>query len=370
MTLKAFVIETAKYLHETGGFDITFICSDDPDFARSLPEYIHYIPVPMKRGVSLGGIGAMLKMRRIFRKEDFDLVQYSTPNASLYAALAARLARIPVRLYCQWGIAYVGMHGIKRRIFRSVEKFVCKLSTHIEPDSFGNLDFCRKEGLYPVAKSSVIWNGSASGVNLEKFDVSQKSVWRDAVRKRHQLPDTAFVFGFIGRVKRDKGVNELFSAFKNILKIRPDSYLMMVGIDEADKLVDPELYHWAKSEPQVLFCGFIDEVEQYLSAMDVYVLPSYREGFGSAVIEAEAMCVPVIVSRIPGPTDAMIPDETGLTVACGNPYELEQAMLKLHDDSAMRQSFGEAARDLAVRKFDQKQLLVHILNDRKRLMGL
>lgn len=111
------------------------------------------------------------------------MVQYSTPNASLYAALAAKLAGVPVRLYCQWGMAYVGFHGIKRVIFKRIEKLVCTLSTWVEPDSFGNLKFSHAEGLYPENKGSVIWNGSASGVNLNKFDNSQKPVWRAEIRE-------------------------------------------------------------------------------------------------------------------------------------------------------------------------------------------
>ncbi len=163
-TMRSFVVGVASYLHQQAGYDITMICDDDAAFAASLPPYMHYIPIPMKRGVSLGGIGAMMKMVKVFRRERFDMVQYSTPNASLYAALAAKLAGVPVRLYCQWGMAYVGFHGIKRVIFKRIEKLVCTLSTWVEPDSFGNLKFSHAEGLYPENKGSVSWSGSASGV--------------------------------------------------------------------------------------------------------------------------------------------------------------------------------------------------------------
>ena len=150
-TLRSFVVSTAEYLHQEAGYDITFICDNDETFAASLPSYAHYVPISMKRGISFGGIGAMLKMAKVFRREKFDMVQYSTPNASLYAALASKLAGVPVRLYCQWGMAYVGFHGIKRAVFKSIEKLVCRLSTWIEPDSFGNLKFSHSEGLYPFS---------------------------------------------------------------------------------------------------------------------------------------------------------------------------------------------------------------------------
>lgn len=368
MTLKAFVIETAKYLHETGGYDISFICDHDQAFADSLPEYIHYYPVSMKRGISLGGIKACREIKKIFKREKFDLVQYSTPNASLYTALAAKSAKIPVRLYCQWGIAYVGMHGLKRKIFKVVEKLVCKYSTRIEPDSFGNLHFSHSEKLYGPEKSGVIWNGSASGVNLSKFDISQKGTWRTAIREKLGLAEDAFVYGFVGRVNRDKGINELFAAFQTTLQTHPNTYLMLVGGEEISEGVDVSLYEWAKKEPHVLFCGFTNVVEQYLSAMDVYILPSYREGFGSGVIEAEAMGVPVIITDIPGPTDAMRKDETGLVVKKADIDTLCAAMDTLYRDEALRQRFGSSAQVFAAERFDQKQLQAKILEDRNGLL--
>lgn len=369
MTLKAFVIDLAKYIHDHSDYEITFICNDDPVFAASLPEYIKFIPVPMERGISIGGIGAMMKMVKIFCQEKFDVVQYSTPNASFYASLAAWLAHVPVRLYCQWGMAYVGFQGAKRKIFKAIEKTVCTLSTWVEPDSHGNLDFCHAEGLYPAEKGSVIWNGSASGVDLKKFDITNRESWRKAKRQECGIPDNAFVYGFIGRITGDKGVNELFTAFRNVWKQNPNVYLMLVGNPEKADSVDADLYTWAEQETHVLFCGFTNVVEQYLSAMDVYVLPSYREGFGSAVIEAEAMGLPVIVTDIPGPTNAMLRDETGLVVPKKDTAALKEAMQKLLYNSQLCQKFGENGYKFASEKFEQNTLFGYILEDRKRLLG-
>lgn len=368
-TLRSFVVGTAEYLHQNAGYDITFICDDDEKFADSLPPYMHYIPVSMKRGISLGGIGAMFKMMSIFRREKFDMVQYSTPNASFYAALAAKLAGVPVRLYCQWGMAYVGFGGMKRAVFKAVEKTVCGLSTWIEPDSFGNLKFSHSEGLYPENKGSVIWNGSASGVNLEKFDISRKNLWREEIREKYNIPTDSVVFGFVGRITRDKGINELLTAFRTILDEMPDTYLMIVGNSELTSAVDMSLYQWAQENPKVAFCGSTDVVEQYLSAMDVYVLPSYREGFGMVVVEAESMGVPVIVTDIPGPTDAMLPNETGLLAQKADAVSLADAMKELARSLEKRQRFGAAAQKFAAENFEQQQLFRAVLQDRKRLLG-
>lgn len=370
LTVRAFLLPTLNYLAENTDWELTVICDDDPQLPQVLPHGVRYIPVSMKRGISPAGIGAMLKMRKIFRRERFDLVQYSTPNASLYAALAAKMAGIPARLYCQWGIAYVGFHGLKRKIFKAVEKLVCRCSTQVEPDSFGNLNFSREEGLYAGEKSRVIWNGSASGVDLTKFDISKKAVWRQEIRGRYGIGADAFVYGFVGRINRDKGIDELFAAYERICAGKENTYLMLVGREENTELLDRRLYEWARGSDRVIFCGQTNRVEQYMSAMDVYLLPSYREGFGSAVIEAEAMGVPVIVSNIPGPTDAMLPEVTGIVVKKADVDTLHQAMVRMKDDEAVYRAMAQAASRFASERFEQRQLLRRIMEDRKKLMNM
>ena len=366
LTLNTFVLNTAKYLHENTDWDVSFICSDENDFGSSLPKDIHYFPIKMERGISIAGVKAMLEMKKVFKREKFDLIQYSTPNASLYASMAAKMAGVPVRLYCQWGMAFVGFQGLKRKIFQMEEKYVCHLSTHIEPDSNSNLRFAHEIGLYPKSKGSVIWNGSACGVNLTKFDISNKKEYRKDIREQLDIPENVFVYGFVGRITRDKGVNELLEAYK---KLNDDSYLIMVGPSEVDETINQELYTWASKNEKIKFTGYTTVVEQYLSAMDCYILPSYREGFGMGVVEAEAMGVPVIVTDIPGPTDAMIDNETGIVVQKADVESLYNAMISVREDKVRYFAMAEKAHDFAVNNFEQKQLFNYILEDRKKLLG-
>ena len=367
-TLSSFVMEWAKDMVQTGDFEIHFVCDRDDAFAASLPEEIHYHPIAMTRGISLGGFKAAWNMYRLFKKEKFDLVQYSTPNAACYASIAARMAGIKVRLYCQWGIVYVGFQGLKRRIFKLIEKMICRNSTIIEPDSFGNLHFSHAEALYTPEKSRVIWNGSASGVNLSKFNVSHKDVWSREIRDRFGIPRNACVFVFVGRITRDKGINELFEASQRLLARYTDVYLLLVGRMDRSESILPELYDWSQNEPRVIYAGYTNEVEKYLAASDVYILPSYREGFGSAVIEAEAMGLPVIVTNIPGPTDAMKKDITGLVVEKANVTELLDAMGTLYFSSELRSDMGHRAVDFARNGFEQKKLFEQIHDDRLSLI--
>ena len=307
-------------------------------------------------------------MREDFEREKFDLIQYSTPNASLYASMAGKLAKVPVRLYCQWGMVFVGFTGIKRWIFKQVERLVCSLSTWIEPDSKSNLNFAHAEKLYPQDKGSVIWNGSACGVNLQKFDVSKKDSYRTQIREKYNIPEDAFVYGFVGRITRDKGVNELLRAFKQIYAENKDGYLLMVGSVENDSTVDEDLFEWSWQCDRVVYAGYTNVVEQYLSAMDVYILPSYREGFGLGVVEAEAMGVPVIVTNIPGPTDAMLNGQTGIVVEKKDVGSLVKAMETLQENKELAASYGCNAITHAVESFEQQTLFEYILKDRKRLL--
>ena len=369
MTLKAFVLDTAKYLHENGNYDISFICNYDKDFADSLPKYIHYYPVSMERGISIGGLKAMLEIKKILKREKFDIVQYSTPNASCYTALASAVEHVPVRLYCQWGIAYVGFSGIKRIIFKLEERMVCKLSTWVESDSFGNLKFSHDEKLYPARKGSVIWNGSASGVNTRKFNIINKESWRKEIRSKYNIPEEALVYIFVGRVTKDKGINELFASARDLFDKHKDMYLLMVGPNENSGSVNKDLYEWSKNNKNIIYCGFTNEVEKYLSASDVYILPSYREGFGSAVIEAESMGLPVIVSDIPGPTDAMQRNYTGLVVAKGSIKALTEAMKTLYVNTDLRNKYGKNAYKFSIENFEQDELFARILADRDKLLA-
>lgn len=367
-TLESFVLDTAIYLHDVVGWDISFICSYDENFKNKLPEYIHYYPVSMKRGISLSGINAMFKMIRIFKKNNFDLIQFSTPNASLYASMAGVIARVPIRLYCQWGMAYVGFTGIKRMVFKSIEKFVCRLSTWIEPDSYSNLNFAHNEKLYPINKGSVIWNGSACGVNLEKFNYMNKERYREDIRNKLNIASDAFVFGFIGRITRDKGINELFEASKEIIE-NNNTYLLLVGNEEIDENIDKELYNWSKENTRVIYCGVTHHVEQYLSAMDCCILPSYREGFGMSVVEAEAMGVPVIVSNIPGPIDAMKENETGLIVEKKDVLSLNRAMNRLLKDKDLCIKLGKNSVKFARENFNQQTFFSYVKYDREELFN-
>ena len=360
-TIKAFILPVLAHLKENTDWELSVMCSEDPTLPALLPEGVRYIPVKMERGISLSGIGAMLKMIRIFRKEKFDLVQYSTPNAALYASIASWLAGVKIRLYHQMGLRYLGFTGISRFIFKTVERFSCCLSSRIECVSPSNLALGIAEGLFPAHKASVLHYGSSAGVDMQRFDHSRRELWRTQVRQDLNIPEDACVFGFAGRITKDKGINELISAFST-LEDQTIRLLLVGNPENADTLLAK-----AAQDCRVIYHEAVPDIERYFAAMDVLVLPSYREGFGNIVIEAEAMGLPVIVSDMPGPTDAMEEGETGLTVPVKDIGVLKIALQTLLD-LKKREQMGTAGKAFVCERFDQQVLLNKILESRKSLL--
>lgn len=369
LAAKNFLQWSFEDMHNAG-YDISLICDMDEEYIKSLPEFVHTYPMAMERGVDVRGMQRAIKqMTEIFKREKFDIVQYSTPNASLYASIAAKKAKIPVRLYCQWGMVYLGFSGIKKSIFKFIEKYTCKNSTDVQPDSKGNLDFCRENGFYSEKKSRIVWNGCANGLNVSKFDLSKKDGYREEIRKKYGFSDSDIVLGFLGRIGRDKGFNELMLAFKQLKEKYPFVKLLYVGYNEKPDTVDQNLLkYFDDCEDIISTNGWVDDPQRYLSAMDIFMFPSYREGFGNVVIEAEAMAVPVVVSDIPGPQNGMVDGVTGFKVPAREVLPLVEKTSVLIEDDELREQFGKAGAKFVVDNFDSRVLIKKIIENRDWLI--
>lgn len=366
LTIRAFVLPVIRYFKEHTDWEITVICHEDSQLQEQLPEGVRYIPVRMHRGVSIGGIKAMLRMTKIFRKEKFDLVQYATPNASFYASIAAWLSGIKHRKYHLMGFRFLGFSGIKRRIFMTFEKLACALSTDIECVSKSNMELGVELGVFPAEKAKVLHYGSSAGVDLTRFDIQKKAKWRKELRRHFGYAESDCVFGYAGRITRDKGINEILEAFHNVDS--KNKKLFIVGRMEDEASLDANLLQDAKTSQNIRFHGEVLDIEKYYALMDVLLLPSYREGFGNIVIEAEAMGVPVIVTDIPGPTDAMQNGTTGLVVPVKDAKALDDAMTRLAADKDLREQLGWDGHHFVEERFDQRALCDIIMKDREKLL--
>lgn len=367
-TISAFLMDQLLYL-SNNGYDVTVMCNYDKLFAQNCPRTIKYIPFKMDRKTSLlREIKCVFYMLSIFYKNDYDIVQYCTPKAAFIASFASWCVGVPVRLYCQWGIRYVTMSGWKRRVLKTCEMLTCKLSTNISPDSFGNLEFSCAENLYSKQKGCVVHNGSANGVNLSRFDVAKRSTWNEEVRRSLKISKDAFIYGWVGRVTKDKGVSELISAFVKIAKHNSDVNLLMLGAIDEKHGITPEIIELMNNHPNIYYLGKQNCIERFYATMDVFVLPSYREGFGAVILEAQAMGVPVITTDIPGPREAIIENETGVLIKAKEVNELYLAMLDMKDNKRRREDMGRAGILFVKRNFEQNELWEKVIIHRNNLM--
>lgn len=363
-TIRAFFIPQLKYLAQHG-YDVSVVCSKDDNLRQELGDNIRYIPVDIPRGLSLfGSLKAIKSLYKVIKSNRFDLVQYSTPNAALYASIASKLAGVKVRNYHLMGFRYLGASGIGKKILKGIEKVSCKLSTSIECVSESNLKLGIQEGVFDKKKATVVWHGSTGGVDLKRFDYAKRYIWRNEVRTQLGFADDDFVFGFVGRITKDKGVNEILEAF---LSSQAGAKLLLVGAEEGLDTLNQQLLQKAKSHPNIVFQGAVVDVERYFAAIDVLLLPSYREGFGNVIIEAAAMGTPAIISNIPGPVDAVDPGKTALIVSAKNVRELQETM-----DQA-RKDFSRQIEDACVgfvrTHFDSEKLCEKVFERKRELFA-
>lgn len=364
LTIESFFIPQLQYL-AANGFDVTVVCSNNSNLQEKLGESIRFYPIDIPRGVSVGGsIDALKALTHFFKKEKFDLIQYSTPNAAFYSSIAAKKAGCKVRNYHLMGLRYLGASGMGRIILKALEKIACYNSTSIECVSKSNMEMGIKEGLFPEEKVTVVWNGSTGGVDLSRFDFSKRQQWRREIRKELGYSGSDFVYGFVGRITKDKGIDELLSAF---LELKDNSKLLLVGDIEKDNHLDVELLAKAQRNSNIKFHSFVSDIERYYAAIDVLVLPSYREGFGNVVIEAGAVGTPAIVTDIPGPTDTIDREKTALVVPAKDSAALAEAMKQIRSMDYI--AMGQYAAQFAKEKFDSNVLCEKILERKRVLLG-
>ena len=367
-TMNSFIIPAMEYFVEQG-YDVTLVCTMSEDFIKKNSGKFHCVNIPMKRGIAISDMIKMpWKFWRLFRKEKFDYVQYATTNASFYACVPAKLCGIKTRVYCQWGLLYVGYEGLKRKAFKWVEKFLCSTATHITVASKKNLEYAVAEGLMPASKATVIGDGGTVGVDLSLFNVEKRDDYKAEVLNEHPELKDRLVYGYVGRIETDKGISELLEAFLS-LKNENHALLLIGAFDELRCNIKPELIAQAKATSRVVFHGFTKEVPKYMSVMDILVHPTYREGFSMVIQQAMAMRCAIITTNVPGPSEVIEEGVSGLLVPDHSAKDLANAMIQLADDEAQRTSFAKAGLERVRKLFNRQRMLELTYQDRLKMMN-
>lgn len=337
------------------GFRVVMVSSPGELLDRTAErEGVEAIALPMHREIApFSDLVSLFRLWRLLRRLKPDLVEFSTPKAGLLGTLAARLCGVPRRIYMLRGLKLETTTGLKRRILLAAER-LAGASAHVV---ICNSNSLRAEaialGVAPAAKMLVLGAGSSNGVDMELFSPGQSDV-----RARYGVPADAHVIGFVGRVTRDKGVPELIEAFDTVLKSDPRAHLLIVGwFDAAEDLLGKDVRRRIESHPQIHLTGYAEVTAPFYRAMDVMVLPTWREGFPTAVLEASSTGVPVITTICTGSRDSVVPEVTGLLIPPGYPEAISEAVLKLLGDPERRVRMGQAGRAWVREHFVEEQVL-------------
>ncbi len=307
----------------------------------AVSEGVDRYAIPMERGISpLADLVSLIRLWWLLIRLRPDMVEFSTPKAGLLGNLAARLSGVPRCIYMLRGLRLETAAGFKRRVLLAAERLAA---------SCAHVVLCNSESLRPKAlalgvaaeaKLQLLGDGSSNGVDILRFSPGTSNV-----RERLGVPAEGHVVGFVGRLTRDKGVPELIEAFDSILTAEPETHLLLVGwFDASGDALSSALRKRIESHPRVHLTGFVDATAPYYRAMDVMVLPTWREGFPNAVLEAAATGIPVITTISTGSRDSVVPEVTGLLIPPGYPEAISEAVLNLLRDPERRIRMGQAAR--------------------------
>jgi glycosyltransferase involved in cell wall biosynthesis len=346
-TINAFLKQHLSLLSKT--FNVTVVVNTpNPSFLKKQGINVNVIPLNIKRNINIfSDLGALFSLFYLFLKNRPVSVHSITPKAGLLAMAAAYMARVPFKVHTFTGQVWVTKRGVFRYILKKLDTMTAFFSDYAIVDSPSQSQFLVKEKVLPHKKSIVFGSGSISGVDLDKFKPCKKT-YAD-VRSELSIPDDAFVFVYIGRLNADKGILDLATAFSKIHDNK--AYLVVVGPDEGDytqkieNLSNLNLGH-------VRLIGFSSKPYRYLAASDALCLPSYREGFGSVIIEAAAMGVPAIASNIYGISDAIINKQTGILHTPGNVKSILDAMEHFLKKPELVKKYGNVAMKRAKADFD------------------
>ena len=341
LTLRVFMRNHILSLSEK--YNVTAVADlSSEDLLDNWLPGVRLVPIPIARQINLlADLRELVALLLFFRKERFDVVHSVTPKAGLLTMIAARLAGIPIRIHCFTGQLWVTRQGFGRLLLKSIDCLMAANATHILADSLSQCEFLEKERIVRQGLIKVLAKGSISGVDLDRFRPDE--VVRLRIRQEWGVPPNACLLLFVGRLNRDKGVLDLAQAFADISFQRDDIWLVLVGPDEAGISKEFERL-CGDTFSRVIRVNFTPTPEHAMAAADVFVMPSYREGFGSAVIEAAACGIPTVASRIYGLTDAVEENVTGLMHSPGDVAALSDCLRRFCNDRELRLKMGNVAR--------------------------
>ncbi len=346
-----------RYLREHG-YEVIGVSGAPIERSKKASERegIRTIVVPdLVRPISIGNdLKALLELIRVIRKERPDVVHANTPKGSLLGIMAAWWCRVPHRIYTVTGLRFETATGTFKWLLKTMERITCACATKVIPEGEGVKKTLIREKITkkPLQK---IHNGNINGIDLQYF-CRTPEIQATAQELRAQIGGD-FIFVFVGRIVKDKGMIELVDAFERLNQEHPSSRLLLVGSTEPelDPLPEPTSKK-LESNPNIYQAGWQTDVRPWLAASDAFAFGSYREGFPNVVLQAGAMGLPSVVTDINGCNEIIIEGKNGYIVPKQDSEALYQGMKKLYEDRAKTKEISEVAREMIANRYKQEDV--------------
>lgn len=340
------------------GYTVIAVSSPGPylqQFGQTAGIEVRAVPMA-RRMAPLSDLVSLFRLFATLVRLRPDIVHSTTPKAGLLGTICARAVGAKAVLSV-FGLAQMTRTGAMRRLLDVMTRIACALAHRVWCDSFSMRDYLVQQRLCAAEKIFVAGEGSVNGVDTGKFDPARfESDARREVRRTWTIPEDAFVIGFVGRIVNDKGIRELTEAWAALRERHADAWLLLIGEAEAADPVRAEDARVLRDDPRVVFTGRQSDVPRLFAAMDVFVMPSYREGFGVTNIEAAAMALPVVSTRIPGCVDSVADGTTGTLVPVRNSSALAEAIERYYADAKLRREHGLAGRARVLADFKPERV--------------
>ncbi|MDA8156392.1 MAG: glycosyltransferase family 4 protein [Actinomycetota bacterium] len=363
ISIRFLLLRQLKYM-KAAGYEVTAICSDGPYVNQITANGIPVITLNMSRGISsIGDLKCISGLVNIFRRERFDVVHTHTPKAGVLGRIAGKLAGVPFVAHTDFGLYFLNMHPLKRHFFIWMERFAGGLCDCMLFEDEKAMEFALQERLCAAGKAR--WIGG--GIDLTEFDRKRlKGTDIKAKKAELGLPPESIVIGIVARLVKEKGYCEFFEMAKMILKQRPDARFLAVGpVDyEKNDAITPE---WVRKKyglhKEIAFAGVQLDMPAVYAAMDVFVLPTHRDSWPRAPMEAAAMELPVVLSDLPGVAPMVMHGSSGYKVPVGNPLRLSEAVLQIIQNPGGAKAMGLAGRRLAEERFDERKVFRRVADN-------
>ena len=356
MALHVLLKGQMRYMKQKG-FDVEMVSADGREREAVIQdEGCPHMIIPMTRKITpFKDIVSLFRLIRLFRKEKPDIVHSHTPKAGLLGMLAARIAGVKIRIHTVAGLRFMTSEGFTRKLLVRMEKLTGRFATHIWPNSVSLLSYINENNLMPDKKLEVIGKGSSNGINLKRYSPGVLVLEKlTAIKENINYSDKCIYLLCVGRIVKDKGIDELVHAFVRLYEQNDQLRLLLVGDyeDELDPVTDNSR-HILKNHPAIIMTGWREDVEYFMAFSYALIHPSYREGFPNVVLQAGAMQCPVICSRIPGNVDIVEHEKTGLLFPVKSTDGLFDQMKQGLENPELLRQYSHSLRQKIEHYFDQ-----------------